>query len=434
MTRTTTINEFLIAARRPASINPIQNSYVGFGVLWGLAADALLVGTPDPMSSYAAGSLFPIQTSAGWHLVGLALLPLLLGWVFGAMGTVRSEHAAHQARTLALLDREVRNRTQSLRDMYLQAVLALSSAIEAKNHYTHGHCRRVFGFAKAAAEGLCLDERQLETLEYACYLHDIGKIGLPDAILDKPGALTAAEFAQVKDHSARGQQILSSIAGFDEIADLVRSHHERLDGTGYPDGLCGDQLPILARIIAVADTLDAMVSDRPYRKGMVMDSALAELRRCAGLPFELDLVAGRDKEPRNHFDGRVVLAIEAAILQGFKPASTSDGQIPAPLLAPFQRPRLNCWETLACGAQDCAPQDPGWCPVPFDTSLDGVNGGHNGGRACWAVSGARCRQGTLTAAPGDAASCAACPVLASVRTQEGPVWFQLAPQVETRHS
>ncbi len=422
------IQEFLQAARKPESFDPIGNTYVGFGFLWGVAADVLIFGRPGVESVVATGAVFASSFQGAGQLPVLAALPLLMGWVFGTMGTVRAEHAHHQRRTLRLLDREVRHRTRSLRDMYLQAVLSLSSAIEAKNEYTHGHCRRVFAFAKAAAERLGCSERDLEMLEHACYVHDIGKIGLPDSILDKPGRLTDSEYDRVKAHSARGQEILAPITGFEEVALLVRWHHERLDGSGYPDGLRGEQIPLLARIIAVADTLDAMVSDRPYRSGMPMKRAIAELRRCAGLPCDMAALPGRDKEPRQHFDPRVVEAIEEALAQGLVSEHPIEQSL-IPDLPSEIAGRLDCWEQLKCGAETCSPGDKGWCPVPFDESLNGVNGGTNGGRACWAVLGAKCRAGDATAPPGDAEVCVACPVLSTVRTQEGPVWFQLAPQV-----
>ena len=424
------IREFLQAARRRASVDPIHNHYVAFGLMWGVAADLLVFGRPGAETAVATGSLLAAHFDGPGHVAILAVLPLLMGWVFGAMGTIRADHTAHQQRTVRLLDREVRRRTRSLRDMYLQAVLSQASAIEAKNEYTHGHCRRVFGYAKAIAEQLGLTERELETLEYSCYVHDIGKIGLPDDILDKPGRLTADEYETVKEHSARGQAILAPITGFGEVASLVRWHHERLDGSGYPDGLTGDQIPLLARIIAVADTLDAMVSDRPYRSGMAMESAIAELRRCAALPHRTDLLPGRDKDPRAHFDPRVVEAIEAAMEQGFVVAKLPDQLAPLPLPKPVAAARLNCWETLSCGAETTSLGDSQWCPVPFDRSMDGVNGGTNGGRACWAVVGARCRAGEPARRAVESEACAHYTVLRTVRREEGPVWFQLAPQAE----
>jgi len=423
------VAEFVQAARLRNSIDCVRNPYVGFGFLWGLAGDLAVFGRPGAVSSVTESAMFAAPFQGWGHLPLVAALPLLMAWVFGTMGTVRWQHAEHRRRTLVLLDREVRHRSRSLRDMYLQAVLSLSSAIEAKNHYTHGHCRRVHGFAQAAAVRLGVSEQEREVLEYACYLHDIGKIGLPDAILDKPGRLTESEYAAVQEHSVRGEAILAPITGFEHVSALVRQHHERLDGSGYPDGLTADEIPLLARIIAVADSLDAMVSDRPYRRGMPLDEALTELRRCSMMPFDRTLVPGRDREARNHFDPRVVDAVLEALEEGLDPAVVS-GDGPLPRTPQRRLPgRPNCWELQRCGAEMLTEGDPGYCTVPHAELLDGVNGGVNGGRVCWSVLGARCCRGDTASPPGGAEACLKCGVLAQVRMEEGALWFQLAPQI-----
>ena len=179
----------------------------------------------------------------------------------------------------------------------------------------------------------------------------------------------------------------------------------------------------------MADTLDAMVSDRPYRTGMEHGSDIAELRRCAQLPHDTDILPGRDKEPRDHFDPRVVEAVQAALEGGLDPDATPDERAVAPHLAPRPKERLNCWESKKCGAEASSVGESGYCPVPFMDTLDGVNRGMNGGRACWSVVGAKCREGDTSAPPGGAPACANCDFLARVRREEGPGWFQLAPQV-----
>ena len=361
-------------------------------------------------------------------------MPVVLGWTFGTLGTIRAEKEELQQRTLALLDAEVRHRTKSLHEMYLQTVLSLSAAIEAKNAYTHGHCRRVWAYARAAATEMGLGARELETLEYTCYLHDVGKIGLPDAVLDKPGRLTEDEYTQVKEHSARGGDIVQRISGFSTVAKLVRWHHERVDGSGYPDGLVGEQIPLLARIVAVADTMDAMVSARPYRAGMPLEAALAELRRCAGLPFVEEDLPGRDRQARQHYDPEVVQALITALDAGLE---IETGALPLmmPLgQAPVVSHPLNCWEIQGCGAEQLAASDARACPVVHAAGLDGVNRRVNGGRACWSVAGALCRKGHRQAPPGGAEVCADCAVLATVRDEEGVVWFKLAPSVGSEPS
>lgn len=192
----------------------------------------------------------------------------------------------------------------------------------------------------------------------------MGKIGLPDAILDKPGRLTEGEYTMVKGHSGRGAEIVMRISGFSTVAQLVRWHHERLDGSGYPDGLQGEQIPLLARILAVADTMDAMVSARPYRAGMPLAAALAELRRCAGLPFDEGLAPGRDHRPRRHFDPQVVQALIEALDGGLE---IETGSLPAVLPLPEARvvsqPR-NCWEIRGCGLETLSPTDGGLVRCP----------------------------------------------------------------------
>ena len=147
-------------------------------------------------------------------------------------------------------------------------VFALARTLEAKSPYTHGHAGRVAGYALALAARLGLDAAALDVLRRGAALHDIGKISTPDAILDKPGPLTPAEFEVVKRHPADGARIVEPLRSARDVIPLIRWHHERLDGTGYPDGLAGGTIPPLVRVLAVADVYDALASDRPYRPAM----------------------------------------------------------------------------------------------------------------------------------------------------------------------
>ena len=418
------VRTFLRASIRRHSIDFSRNGYVFFGILWGLAVDGLIVGPPAVDGD---GGLY-IASMLGGTLDALPPLvlvpPLLLGWIFGTLGTMEADRRAEQQRTMALLDAEVKHRTVSLRRTYLESVLALAAAIEAKNAYTHGHCNRVWDFARQIAVELEVGPGTLAELEHACYLHDIGKIGLPDAVLDKPGRLTDAEYDQVKEHAALGAEIVGRISGFSRVAKLVRCHHERMDGSGYPDGLCGDEIPLAGRILAVADTLDAMTSVRPYRTAIPMDKALMELLRCAGLPYDPDRVPGRDTAPRNHFDPRVVAALcRALAAEEFCDEDTVIG--PPPEGACTHHHGRNCWEIKGCGAERLSPNDPRSCPVPTQRSLDGVNGGRGAGRACWMVPGARCRSEAGGRMP---TLCSSCEVVAEVRRDEGELDFQLFPR------
>ncbi len=169
---------------------------------------------------------------------------------------------------------------------YLGAVRALAAALDARDPYTAGHSERVSIFAIAIGEELSLDWDAKETLRLGALLHDIGKIGVPDEVLRKPSALTAAEFETIKTHPSAGARILRSIPFLAPHIPIVELHHERPDGLGYPYGLCGDEIPLAARIVHVADAFDAMTSARAYRSGRIPVEAIAELRRCVGSDFD----------------------------------------------------------------------------------------------------------------------------------------------------
>lgn len=151
----------------------------------------------------------------------------------------------------------------------------LNEQIERKDHYTAGHCKRAMGYANAISQRLELSESRRHNLMLAALYHDVGKCFVPSAVLNKPGKLTAEEFALVREHSARGEELLR--AHFPpEVTQIVRSHHERLDGSGYPDGLRDEQLSLETRILAVSDVFDAMTTDRPYKKAKTNEAAVAE--------------------------------------------------------------------------------------------------------------------------------------------------------------
>lgn len=165
---------------------------------------------------------------------------------------------------------------------YTDVIVALVGAVEAKDPYTHGHTQRVAELSLLIGQELRLSPARLRTLEQAAMLHDIGKIGIPDSILNKPGPLTAEEFAIVKEHPVRGHQIIKDIPSLQAEISGVRHHHERLDGSGYPDGLRGDEISLEARIIAVADVYDAVTSARSYRPAWSPERALDLLDEQAG--------------------------------------------------------------------------------------------------------------------------------------------------------
>lgn len=177
-----------------------------------------------------------------------------------------------------------------LRDPNTGAVRSLSAAVDAKDSYTHGHSERVTSYAMEMAEYMSLPSDQMDALRVACLLHDLGKIGVPDNVLNKQGSLTREERQVVQQHPSVAGNILRRAPQLDAIIPGVIFHHERWDGAGYPDGLSGESIPLVARILAVADAFDAMTSDRPYRKGMSIEDALVELRANAGKQFDPRLV------------------------------------------------------------------------------------------------------------------------------------------------
>jgi len=171
-------------------------------------------------------------------------------------------------------------------EIVIQTVTALAQAVELRDKYTGGHTQRVTMYALLLADQLGLSQQDRRLLQIGVPLHDIGKIGVDDAILRKPGQLTAEEFESMRSHTVRGADILASVPELSIVLPIVRSHHERWDGSGYPDGLAGDAIPLLARVVAVADAFDAMVSDRPYRKGLPVAKAFAEMAGQAGRQFD----------------------------------------------------------------------------------------------------------------------------------------------------
>ncbi|MDZ4654932.1 MAG: HD-GYP domain-containing protein [Coriobacteriia bacterium] len=173
-----------------------------------------------------------------------------------------------------------------LTNAYSETIRSFVAAIEAKDPYTRGHSERVAQYSRRIAELRGLKGRNLERVEYAALLHDVGKIGVRRGILTKPGRLTDEELAEIHSHPEAGCKILGSVDFLEDIVPFVRAHHERIDGTGYPDGQTGQAIPLEARMLAVADAYDAMTSNRPYREALSHDAALSELRRVAGTQLD----------------------------------------------------------------------------------------------------------------------------------------------------
>lgn len=173
-----------------------------------------------------------------------------------------------------------------LRNMFFNTVETLVRAIQARDPYTSGHSGRVSRYCLQVADKLGLSTRDKQNVYLTSLLHDIGKIGIPDELLNKPEKLNENETAQVREHVKMGAEMLKAMGEMSAVVPLILHHHECWDGSGYPDGLKGEEIPLISRIIAVADTYDAMTSDRPYRGALTKDEAVAELRRCAGTQFD----------------------------------------------------------------------------------------------------------------------------------------------------
>ena len=184
------------------------------------------------------------------------------------------------------LEQKVEEQAQKIRASFFSAITALAYALEAKDKYTSGHSQRVTEISVAIAKELGMPRNSIEKIRLAGLIHDIGKIGVKESVLNKPGKLTDEEYQHIKSHCDVGERILTPIVEDEEILKAVRHHHERYDGRGYPDGLSDEQIPLGARILAVADTYDALTSERPYREAMSTETAFAEIERGKGTQFD----------------------------------------------------------------------------------------------------------------------------------------------------
>ena len=222
--------------------------------------------------------------------------PLVVVWLTEKQYVDRSRASVEELRRsneqAQLVNRQLRaalTRNEQLmermRQAHLSTIASLARTIEAKDPYTGGHTDRVARTAYLLARDLGLAADTLEAVKVGGVIHDIGKIGIPDAILLKPGRLTDEEFAHMRKHPEISSYILEQLDFPDVVNHMARSHHERYDGGGYPDGLAGEDIPLEARILSVTDALDAMTSDRPYRKAMSLDTAIAEIRKKRGSQF-----------------------------------------------------------------------------------------------------------------------------------------------------
>ncbi len=231
----------------------------------------------------AVGLVGIVNRSAGWE-TSLLVLPLIY-WVYRSYRLYLGRLEAEKERV------EVEKRhVEQIASLNMRTIEALALAIEAKDHTTHTHLQRVRTYAIEVAKILNLDEEQIEALRAAALLHDIGKLAVPEQIINKPGKLTPEEFEKMKVHPIVGAEILERVAFPYPVAPIVRSHHERWDGSGYPEGLAGLDIPIGARILAAVDCLDALASHRQYRQALPLSEAMAKVKEKSGTWFDPQVV------------------------------------------------------------------------------------------------------------------------------------------------
>jgi len=242
---------------------------------------ALICASIDVAGVLLKKPLIPWCSST--YTIGLFLVAVSFAWVFLRQYSWVFDNLTRTRMELEKLT------AKSDRD-FVEFIQLIAKTLDAKDHYTAGHSLRVMDYAVRIANTLNLSEREIELLKQACLLHDIGKISIPDGILNKKKPLTKEEREYIMKHPEIGKKILSTVGEFKDILDIIYSHHERIDGKGYPQGIIREYIPLLARILAVADTYDAMRSERPYRKAKTKVTAIIELNKVKGSQLDEEIV------------------------------------------------------------------------------------------------------------------------------------------------
>ncbi len=207
-----------------------------------------------------------------------------------------------QMNEIKKINTELQNKNTMLEKAYLESIQTLRYTVEAKDTYTRGHSDRVSEYSVLIGKALNLSDNDLKTLQIGGLFHDIGKIGVPDSILLKESKLTDDEYSQIKNHPSIGAHILSTATIFKDIIPIVKHHHEKYDGTGYPGRLKGEEIPYLARIAAIADSFDAMTSKRTYRNSLPLDTVISEFEKCKGTQFDPKITDVFLDILKNHYD------------------------------------------------------------------------------------------------------------------------------------
>ena len=248
-------------------------------VAWIILGITILIFTQDEGATLRIVQFFLSTDDSG---VRFRALILLSPFVLTVISYLINERAKLFQKTL-LAEEELRSLVQEL-------VVAFANALDAKSPGTMGHSERVASFALAIAKEMQFNEHDMEMLKIGCLLHDIGKLGTYDVILEKTEPLTAKEWELIKMHPSQGAAILSHVGQLQKVIPIIKYHHERFDGTGYPEGLKEQEIPLSARILCVADSFDAMTADRPYDHAMEREQAFAHVKQKAGTQFDPDVV------------------------------------------------------------------------------------------------------------------------------------------------
>lgn len=210
--------------------------------------------------------------------------------------------SVEQMNIIKKINQELKEKNEELEKAYLESIQTLRYTVEAKDSYTRGHSDRVSEFSVLIGKYMGLPEADLKTLRIGGLFHDIGKIGVPDAILLKQDKLTDEEYSEIKNHPSVGKHILSNASTFQNIIPIVYYHHEKFNGTGYPEQLSGENIPLFARIAAIADTFDAMTTKRSYRDALPIEVVRAEIEKCSGTQFDPEIVKIFLDIIDNHYD------------------------------------------------------------------------------------------------------------------------------------
>jgi putative nucleotidyltransferase with HDIG domain len=307
---------------------------------------ALIIGLTEsqPVVRVWAGQrwLLPYYVAGASMAWLISTVPPGIQWEFPiiCLPLVYLVHRSNRTQVVQM-ERE-RSHMQAMNGLHLRTIEALALAIDAKDHTTHDHLQRVQLYASEIGKDLGLSEKELEALTAAAVLHDIGKLAVPESIISKPGKLTRSEFEKMKIHPVVGAEILERVEFPYPVVPIVRSHHEKWDGSGYPYGLRGEEIPIGARILSVVDCLDALASDRQYRRALPLDEAMARVASEAGTAFDPRVVEAlearyKELEARARATGAPVqppLSVDIKITKGSAPAAGFEAEAPLAALAP----------------------------------------------------------------------------------------------------